>query len=226
MERLRRISTWLSLGVSTALTGTLTGCPNPPPTVPENIFADLGDVAPYANAVQMDTFTRGHEVALHRYSAEDGLGPHFNLAFCGGCHERPVLGGSAGRYRDFLIVQQRLADGSQSPVGVNGIQPQFDLATLHRSDATGANVISVRNPIPFFGIGVLAELPESSILANEDPDDRNHDGISGRANYDRGFVGRFGRKAQTVSIEGFIRGPLAEPRVTLRFANLKLTIAR
>ncbi|MCA9601851.1 MAG: hypothetical protein KC417_07500, partial [Myxococcales bacterium] len=34
------------------------------------------------------------------------------------------------------------------------------------------------------------------------------DGISGRPNYDRGFVGRFGRKAQTVSIEGFIRGPL------------------
>ncbi|MGB1016400.1 MAG: di-heme oxidoredictase family protein, partial [Nannocystaceae bacterium] len=54
----------------------------------------------------------------------------------------------------------------------------------------------------------IAELPEYSILANVDEEDADGDGISGRANYDRGFVGRFGRKAQTVSIEGFIRGPL------------------
>ena len=57
-------------------------------------------------------------------------------------------------------------------------------------------------------MGLLAEIPDSEILKRVDENDANGDGISGRANYDRGFVGRFGRKAQTVSIEGFIRGPL------------------
>ena len=71
-----------------------------------------------------------------------------------------------------------------------------------------ANTFALRNPIPFFGIGLLAELPEESILRYADPDDANGDGISGRPNYDRGFVGRFGSKAQTVSIEGFVRGPI------------------
>lgn len=70
------------------------------------------------------------------------------------------------------------------------------------------DAIAGRNPIPFFGVGLLAELDEEEILSRADPDDDDGDGISGRPNYDGGFVGRFGRKSQTVSIEGFIRGPL------------------
>jgi CxxC motif-containing protein (DUF1111 family) len=70
------------------------------------------------------------------------------------------------------------------------------------------NLSATRHPIPFFGTGLLAEIADTEILRRADPDDLDHDGISGRANYDRGFVGRFGRKSQTVSIEGFIRGPL------------------
>ena len=62
--------------------------------------------------------------------------------------------------------------------------------------------------IPFFGVGLLAELDESEIQKRADPNDLDGDGISGRVNIDRGFVGRFGRKAQPVSLEGFIRGPL------------------
>ena len=68
-------------------------------------------------------------------------------------------------------------------------------------------MIAQRNPIPFFGVGLIAELSEAAILKHSDPIDIDGDGVSGRPNYDQGFVGRFGRKAQTVSIEGFIRGP-------------------
>jgi CxxC motif-containing protein (DUF1111 family) len=176
--------------------------------VPSDIFADLGEIVPFATPEQRETFERGRAVARHHFTPSEGLGPHFNLTSCGGCHEKPVVGGSAGRYRDFLLVQQRLPDGAQAPVGVNGVQPQFDLETRRRDTAEGANVFATRNPIPVFGLGLLAEISEASILANADPDDRDGDGISGRPNYDRGFVGRFGRKSQTVSIEGFIRGPL------------------
>ncbi len=179
------------------------------PTAEPSIFGNLGDPLPMASAEQLATFDRGHQVALRVFSAEDGLGPKFNSASCGSCHEKPVLGGSGARYRNFLLVRAVLGDGSSIPTGVNGVQPQFTLAPGGREPSDpDTNLSATRNPIPFFGVGLVAELPESAILVREDVNDGDGDGISGRANYDRGFVGRFGRKAQTVSIEGFIRGPL------------------
>jgi CxxC motif-containing protein (DUF1111 family) len=65
-----------------------------------------------------------------------------------------------------------------------------------------------RNPIPFFGVGLIAAINGPAILENADPDDADGDGVSGRPNCPDGFIGRFGRKAQTASIEGFIRGPI------------------
>jgi len=179
------------------------------PRVAEDVFAPMGEIIPAATDEERATFERGREVALRRFADEDGLGPHFNLTFCGGCHEKPVFGGSAGRYRNFFLTFEQQSNGVIVPAGVEGIQPQYTLdpATRFPTDENG-NIVAVRNPIPFFGTGLIAELPEEVILANQDPEDADGDGISGRANFDRGFAGRFGRKAQTVSIEGFIRGPL------------------
>lgn len=178
-------------------------------TVPNDIFAALGQPLPSATAEQLATFERGRAVAMRRFTDSDGLGPEFNVVSCTGCHEKPVVGGSAGRYRDFLLVRQVLIDGSSFDSGVNGVQPQYTLNPgSRRPTDLETNLEANRNPPPFFGVGLLAEIPESEILQREDPDDDDADGISGRANFDRGFVGRFGRKAQTVSIEGFIRGPL------------------
>ena len=198
-----------------AALAALTGCPDGHGPVAEDIAAPLGEAVPYATAEQLATFQRGKEVALHRFTLEDGLGPAFNVTFCASCHERPVIGGSAGSYRSFFIAARRTADGAFQPATSSGDaggvirlyqygddvdpRPYFDPAD---------DIIGRRNPIPFFGTGLLAEITEEEILKRSDPDDRNKDGISGRPNYDQGFVGRFGRKAQTVSIEGFIRGPL------------------
>ena len=60
----------------------------------------------------------------------------------------------------------------------------------------------------FFGLGLLTLVPDSEILSRSDPDDLDHDGISGRPNYATGQLGRFGLKAQATSLEGFVRGPL------------------
>ena len=175
----------------------------------EGIYAPLGEVRPDATPEQREAFERGMQVALRRFRPSEGLGPTFNLVFCGGCHEKPVTGGSGPRYRNFLLTGQQLSDGSFVGTGINGVQVFYDpTGEVRMPTDADTNVTATRNPIPFFGIGLLAELPDTSILVHADPDDLDGDGISGRPNFDRGFVGRFGRKSQTVSIEGFIRGPL------------------
>lgn len=177
--------------------------------VTPGIFADLGEPMPRATEEQRQAFERGIDVALRRFTPEQGLGPSFNVVFCGACHEKPVQGGGGGHYRDFLLTGTRLSDGSYTPAGMNGVQTQFNvLPPLRTATPGGANHTATRNPPPFFGVGLLATVSEEEILSRADPDDADGDGISGRPAYDRGFVGRFGRKAQTVSLEGFVRGPL------------------
>lgn len=183
--------------------------------IADGIMAPLGDPIPTASPEQLETFARGLKVAKHRFTREEGLGPAFNLTFCAGCHEKPAIGGSAGLYRNFFLAAKRLPDGAYLPATSagksGGVIRMYDYAPGRPSRPEvdpEVNIIAQRNAIPFFGVGLLAAITNDEILKRVDPDDRNGDGISGRANWDRGFVGRFGRKAQTVSIEGFIRGPL------------------
>lgn len=170
-----------------------------PATLSDDIFGDAGDPVGFATAEQRLAFERGRRVALRRFAPDEGFGPQFNVASCAACHEKPVIGGAGGRYRNFLLVFQRLDSGVFAGVGTNGVQNQFTIATNARvPTAEGAEVVATRNPIPFFGVGLLAEIPEAEILRRADPEDADGDGISGRANVDRELVGRFGRKAQTL----------------------------
>ncbi len=175
----------------------------------------LGDPMPSLTAEQLATFERGKAVLNKRFGLSDGLGPAFNVTFCGACHERPAAGGSSALYRNFFIGARRDAKGafvfSESQGAAGGVlrmfnyDPMFPARPVVPADTT---IFAQRNAIPMFGVGLMAELTDEEILSRADPDDANGDGISGRPNHDRGFVGRFGLKCQTVSIEGFIRGPL------------------
>jgi CxxC motif-containing protein (DUF1111 family) len=72
-----------------------------------------------------------------------------------------------------------------------------------------ANVIARRAPIPLFGAGLVEAIPDQAIAALEDPDDRDGDGISGRAARildaatGRERIGRFGWKAQQATLLAF-----------------------
>ncbi|HZF17371.1 MAG TPA: di-heme oxidoredictase family protein [Steroidobacteraceae bacterium] len=66
--------------------------------------------------------------------------------------------------------------------------------------------VSPRVADPVFGLGLLEAVPEGELIAAADPDDANHDGISGRPNrvWDRASqsqrLGRFGWKANQPSL--------------------------
>lgn len=199
------------LALSLVMSSGCSGCDDPvePPKPATDIFAEMGEPMPAATPEQLDAFERGRQVATRRFDTDTGLGPSFNTTSCTSCHEQPVTGGSSPRYRNFYLSGARLGDDSLVLLGKSGVQTMYSIEPPYRvATDPSATFTSSRNTIPFFGVGALAEIPEKSILEHADPDDDDGDGISGRPNYDRGYVGRFGRKAQTVSIEGFIRGPL------------------
>ncbi len=174
----------------------------------DGIFGELGAPLPSATPEQLAAFERGREIALHRFTREEGLGPELNVTFCLGCHEKPVFGGGASHYRDFLLVGDELAPNVVVPRGKNGVQRQFSYDTERAASDPLTNLSATRNPIPFFGAGLLSEIPDAAIVGHADPDDEDGDGISGRANDNGIAIGRFGRKAQTARLELFIRGPI------------------
>ena len=72
-----------------------------------------------------------------------------------------------------------------------------------------ANVVARRAVIPLFGAGLVEAIPDEAILALDDPDDRDGDGISGRAGRivdiatRRQRIGRFGWKSQHATLLAF-----------------------
>lgn len=73
-------------------------------------------------------------------------------------------------------------------------------------DLPGDILISPRIAPPVFGLGLLDAIPEDDILALADPDDKDGDGISGKANMvwdeinQKTSLGRFGWKASSPSL--------------------------
>jgi len=200
--------------------------------VAEGIFGKMGEPMELADDEQRERFERGRELALKRFDDEDGVGPSFNTTRCVSCHEVPAFGGSSPRYRNFFLIGDSSSGGVElfsepgpethpdhpresieapNPASVkSGVQLRYRSEEPSRNAMPArADVIAQRNAIPFFGAGAIGMIPQEAILEREDPRDRDGDGISGRANsVGPATIGRFGRKAQTDSLEGFVRGPM------------------
>ena len=80
-------------------------------------------------------------------------------------------------------------------------KPTYSIADLGYGPMHPKTMISPRMTPQMIGLGLLEAIPEADILAREDPNDRDGDGISGRANRvwsvenKRPMLGRFGWKA-------------------------------
>jgi len=190
-----------------------TGCN--PGTLPDRELDYWSDEAgqPIANlsADALDRYNRGRAMMDLAFNGETGLGPFFNADSCTSCHQFPVAGGSSPRYRDLFLVQAQREDGAMISVGTNGNSPVRNLYAMEEgfvSEPHNTTLYARRNAPSGLGVGLFEFVSDQEILTREDPDDKNNDGISGRANYEQGEVGRFGYKAQATSLESFNRGAL------------------
>jgi len=138
-----------------------------------------------------------------------GLGPGFNGASCATCHSIPGVGGWGTVTT--LRVARRNADGTYHAYDEGPIVPMFSTPG-HECQAVippDANVFARRLPISTFGSGLIDAIADEELIALEDPEDRDGDGVSGRAGrvLDRASgtirIGRFGWKAQQASLLAF-----------------------
>lgn len=182
------------------------------------------------NEAEHEEFLRGR--ALFRRAFEPStLGPIFNAASCSQCHARdgrahPSTPGLLYKVDDTVYGTQFQTDA------ILGLEPEgevlrsYETAIGNFSDGTAfalripsyelinLNYGPIQNPsvgprlaMQIAGLGLLESIPEDTILENEDIDDHNTDGISGRAHWVLEEstsilkIGRFGWKAAHPTLE-------------------------
>jgi CxxC motif-containing protein (DUF1111 family) len=170
-----------------------------------------GDALPGITPVEFEEFRLGLDDFLEVETSDEGLGPAFNGTSCAVCHSVPAVGGTSA------IAEVRA--GRRGPQGEFIALDSSGESLFHLFSVPGhacqpvippeATIIVRRVPIPVFGAGLVEAIPDDTLLALEDPSDRNRDGVSGRAAIivDRASgerrVGRFGWKAQHATLLAF-----------------------
>ncbi len=107
----------------------------------------------------------------------------------------------------FEIISGEYPDGTPYELR----KPTYSIIGENYGSVSGAN-ISPRIGQQLIGLGFLDALSEASILANEDINDNDGDGISGKANYawnvkeNKATIGKFGWKSNQPNLEQQISG--------------------
>ena len=173
--------------------------------------ATPGDPLPGVTPVEFEEFRLGLDDFLEVETPEEGLGPAFNGTSCAVCHSVPAVGGSGS------VAEVRA--GRRGPRGeFIALDPSgeslFHLFSVPSHSCQPvippeATIVARRVPIPLFGAGLVEAIADETLLALEDPVDRNRDGVSGRAAVltdaasGERRVGRFGWKAQHATLLSF-----------------------
>ena len=176
-----------------------------------------GDPLRGLSAAERAQFDSGRAVFDSTFTPPVGLGPLFNASGCGECHENPVTGANGDEVEHHAAVFHperagamcdELADKG-GPVFQDSVTPALHAALgIDREPRPPAATAAAERTTPdLLGFGLLDAVPDSVILSYADPDDKNHDGISGRPNrFFDGRLGRFGRKALVPTLREFNDG--------------------
>jgi CxxC motif-containing protein (DUF1111 family) len=165
-----------------------------------------GNPLPGITADEFELFRIGLDDFVEVEDAGEGLGPVFNGLGCAQCHATPAIGGISPVSE--VRVGYRDEDGNFHVLGGDTLYHLFSLPNQECQPQIPpeANVIARRVPIPLFGAGLVEAIPDETIRALEDPEDRDADGVSGRAAIvvdvasGEERVGRFGWKAQHATL--------------------------
>ena len=170
-----------------------------------------GDPLPGVTPVEFEEFRLGQEDFLEVETSDEGLGPAYNATSCAVCHSLPAIGGT-GHIAE-LRAARRGPRGEFVALDPSG-ETLFHLFSVPSHSCQpvippDATIFARRVPIPLFGAGLVEAIPDETLLALEDPVDRNRDGVSGRAalvtDVASGVrrVGRFGWKSQHATLLAF-----------------------
>lgn len=191
-----------------AVVGATVGCGSPDATV----FGEPGAPLPGLSDAELAEFYGGKALFDKVFTPDEGLGPLFNENQCSACHTEPVSGGTGGFER---VVKGTRFDGSGvcdalAHEGGENIRTRATpllraLGVERETTPPSATAIGRFTAPPLFGLGLVEAVPAATIRAGEDPQDRNGDGISGRAGRTvDGRLARFGRKAEQATLLEFI----------------------
>jgi CxxC motif-containing protein (DUF1111 family) len=181
-------------------------------------------------SIGRNLFERNWIPAPSSTKSNDGLGPLYNATSCAACHIRDANADvDEASVPPGVVVRIGNAKGGGDPI--YGRQLQTRAAANQKPEANpditwspsgtrreasiklfsqgygplaSETKLALRRPSSLFGIGLLAHVPDQEILKRADPDDANHDGISGRApmitENGKQVLGRFGWRAAQSSL--------------------------
>jgi CxxC motif-containing protein (DUF1111 family) len=200
---------------------TLAACQKlfPEAPTPDNTLA-VG-VIPGLTSSQLQEHALGDDEFSQIFTQRQGLGPVFNNISCNNCHVANGKGSPATALTRFGKVTNGVFDSLVSENGPNLLPnciPGYTGDVLPPDANVQVHLIAPT----IMGLGFIAALADSTILANAYP----HDGVSGVPNYvyptsffvpqtfniplNGQYIGRFGRKATRVALQDQVVFALAQ----------------
>src|SRR5262245_44875679 len=161
---------------------------------------DFGEPLPDLTAEEEEAFDEGLDEFAEVDGVEEGLGPSFNEAGCGVCHNNPTVGG------DSAILETRVMTRSRGTVLVHA----FGIAPCGpESIPPDTTVIAKRKTTPLFGAGQIENIPDATLLVTALFQRLMAPNVAGRPHLvvdvasGQRRVGRFGWKAQIATVLTF-----------------------
>ncbi len=171
---------------------------------------EIGEPLRGLTAEELARFRAGRALFDKVFTAAEGLGPLFNENQCSACHTDPASGGTG---EQLVLKATRFAGPGDCDLlteeGGENIRrqatPALQAHGITRESVPSSATERGRFTAPFlFGLGLVEAIPDAAILAREDAQDTDRDGVSGRAGRTvDGRVARFSRKAELATLRDF-----------------------
>jgi len=199
----------------------LAGMVDPSDGIPP--FGEAGAPHRPLSPAEADRFLRGRLLFDRDFLVGDGVGPVMNGDSCRACHRDPVVGGAGGI--DVQVQRPMIGDGQGgfvSPPETGELAQTHSRPGVAREEMPATIAfVEERNSPTILGLGLVQGIRDETILAREDPDDDDEDGIAGIAHVlTDGSVGKLGWKATIPDLRAFVRDAMGnEMGITVPISN-------